>query len=153
MNDKTPAPGSSSGSTPGSNRSLLDQYTKAADRATGADGDVAPANENEAVKEFACYAEQPVSLSMVDFRTNDGKHKVLPYFHLEMIDYDPSTGIELLFAKYKVNLRGQHLEPLLKGLTRHRVGYVKVAPRMEFKSSVTSSETLVKEIHLTPRPE
>lgn len=68
---------------------------------------------------------------MLELRRKDGSKTGFAYAWLEHIDFDPSQGITLIFARATVKIAGCNLNPekrphiqLCAGILRHRVPWI-----------------------------
>ena len=89
---------------------------------------------------------------MLELRRKDGSIKALGYAWLQLAEFDPSTGITLLFPAATVRLIGRNLNAesrphvrLFDGLIRHRVPFVQEADESTLMRS-SQNDTLVERI-------
>jgi hypothetical protein len=113
---------------------LLDRYTRPSppsrDRLE-AEFDTEPHEDYGAFGWLRGHRERAI---MLELRRKDGQIKAFGYAWLQLAEFEPSTGITLLFPAAKVRLVGRNLNTearphvrLFEGLTRHRVPFVQEA--------------------------
>ena len=79
---------------------------------------------------------------MLELRKKDGHVKALAYAWLQIAEFEPSTGITLLFSIGKVRITGPNLNAesrpqirLFDGLVRHKVTFIQEARESDLMQS------------------
>ncbi len=78
---------------------------------------------------------------MLELRKCDGSILAIGYAWIERITYDPSEGIALHIPGALISVVGRNLnggdQPVFEGLTRHRVVWLREAPRGQWFEDAT----------------
>ncbi|MFV0442771.1 MAG: hypothetical protein ACK5Q5_04280 [Planctomycetaceae bacterium] len=80
---------------------------------------------------------------MLELRKKDGTVRAIGYAWLQMVEFDPSSGIVLSFPGSRIQLIGRNLNAevrpgvrLFEGITRNRVPFVQEAGEVELMQAI-----------------